>query len=52
MLILNAWHGGNEAIYAYVFTPRAHAQKRGLVSFPDPSHGEEGSGNIAIPKLF
>ena len=21
-------------------------------SFPDPSHGEEGSGNIAIPKLF
>ena len=23
-----------------------------VVSFPDPSHGEEGSGNIAIPKLF
>ena len=25
----------------------------GVVSFPDPSHGgKEGSGNIAIPKLF
>ena len=49
MLILNAWYGGNEAIYAYVFTPRAHAQSGVVVLSVSQSskfwadHNNEGS---------